>query len=105
MNHKIDLDEFVLQVEITDLTNTPPDPTSWDSPDDFYGCREVEFSVVSGVIYDDDGTPTDLSASACKALGEQYAELIEDRLWTIVDDAADNAALERAEARAARYAA
>ena len=104
MNHKIDLDEFVLLVEITDLTNTPPDPTSLDSPDDFYGCRELEFKVVSGIGYDENGT-VELTASELEAAGEQYAELIEDRLWTIVDDAKNNAALERAEARAVRYAA
>ena len=104
MNHKIDLDEFVLQVEITDLTNTPADPTSWDSPEDFYGCRELEFKVVSGIGYDDNGT-VELTDSELEQAGEQYAELIEDRLWTIVDGAADNAALERAEARAERSAA
>ena len=37
MQHAIELDEYVLQVEITDLTNTPADPTSRDSPEVYYG--------------------------------------------------------------------
>lgn len=105
MNHEIDLDEFVLQVEITDLTNTPADPTSWASPDDFYGCRELEFSVVSGMVYDEDGNATDLGRNGCAAVAEQHAELIEELLWQIVDGEAENAALERAEACAERWCA
>ena len=104
MNHEIELDEFILQVEITDLINTPPDYSSWDSPDDFYGCRELEFKVVSGIGYDDNGTVT-LTASELEQAGEQYADLIEELLWRIVDSAEDLEKLERAEARAERSAA
>lgn len=105
MHHEIELDEFVLQVEITDLTNTPPDYTSWDSPEDYYGCRELEFSVISGLVYDEDGNATDLGRNGCAAVAERHAELIEELLWKIVDGEAENAALERAEARAERWCA
>lgn len=105
MRHKIELDEYVLQVEITDLTDIPPNPSSWDSPEDYYGCRELEFSVISGEVYDEDGKATDLGRNGCAAVSEMHAELIEELLWKIVDGEAENAALERAEARAERWCA
>lgn len=105
MQHTIELTEYVLQVEITDLTDIKPDPTSWSSPEDYYGCRELEFSVLSGEVYDEDGNATDLGRNGCAAVAEMHAELIEELLWKIVDGEAENAALERAEARAERWCA
>lgn len=105
MQHTIELDEYVLQVEITDLTDIPPNPSSWDSQEDYYGCRELEFSVISGEVYDEDGNATDLGRNGCAAVAERHAELIEEKLWQIVDGEAENAALERAEARAERWCA
>lgn len=99
MIHTIELDEFVLQVEITDLTDIKPDPTSWASPEDFYGCRELEFSVVSGEVYDENGVATDLGRNGCAAVAEQHAELIEGLLWQIIDDEKESDAIDRAESR------
>jgi hypothetical protein len=102
MSHEIEFDEFVLMVEITDLTNIKGDFKSWDSPEDYHGCRELEFNVISGVVCDEDGNATDLGRNGCAAVAERHAELIEEKLWQIVDDEAENAALERAEAKADR---
>lgn len=100
MRHEIELDEYVLQVEITDLTDIKPDPASWASPEDYNGCRELEFSVVSGEIYDEDGNATDLGRNGCAAVAEQHAELIEELLWQIIDGQKESDAIDRAEARA-----
>lgn len=85
MNHTIDLDEYVLEVEITMLIDTPPDPSCRDSDWDFYGCREMEFSVVSGKVFDEDGNESDIGRNGCAAVAEMHAELIEEMLWKIVD--------------------
>lgn len=100
MNHEIELDEYTLQVEITDLTDIKPDPTSWASPDDYYGCRELEFSVISGEVFDEDGNATDLGRNGCAAVAEKHAELIEELLWQIIDGLKESAECDRAEARA-----
>ncbi len=99
MHHTIELDEYVLQVEITDLTDIKPDPTSWASPEDYYGCRELEFSVISGEVYDEDGNATDLGRNGCAAVAELHAELIEELLWQIIDGEKEDAAIARAESR------
>jgi len=100
MHHKIEIDEYLLQIEITDLTDIKADPASWDSPEDFYGCRELEFRVVSGEVYDEDGKASDLDAEGCAEVADQHAELIEDLLWQIVDGQKEAEEIERAEARA-----
>jgi hypothetical protein len=99
MHHTIELDEYVLQVEITDLTDIRPDPTSWASPEDYYGCRELEFSVISGEVYDEDGNATDLGRNGCAAVSEMHTELIEEPLWQIIDGEKEDAAIARAESR------
>ena len=89
MNYQIDLDEFRLAVEVTHCADVKPDPNCWDSDHDFYGYRELEFEVVSGVVTDEDGTETDLGRNGCAALAEQYAELIERLLWQQIDEEAN----------------
>ncbi|RJG10960.1 hypothetical protein D3879_14880 [Pseudomonas cavernicola] len=103
MKHSIEVDEYQLEVEITSVIDTPPDSSSWASPDDYYGCRELEFSVVSGVIYDEDGNTADLGRNGCAAVAELHAELIEELLWRVVDAQKENAAFDRAEARAEKW--
>jgi len=57
------------------------DPNSWASPDDYYGYEEMEFEIVSGNTYDDDGIPLDLGKNGCAAVAERLAEEIEELLW------------------------
>jgi hypothetical protein len=105
MTYEIIVEEFSLQVQITDLTDTPADPTSWESPADFYGCRELEFSVVSGRSFAEDGSITELGANGCVAAAELHAEYIEEQLWEIIDAKKEDAMIDRYEARQRRNAA
>lgn len=89
MRFEIDLDEYRLAVEVTHCADVKPDPNCRDSDYDFYGYRELEFEVVSGVVTDEDGTETDLGRNGCAALAEQYAELIERLLWQEIDEEAE----------------
>ncbi|MBF8692393.1 MULTISPECIES: hypothetical protein [Pseudomonas] len=88
MAYEVIVEEYVLQCVITYSNSVKGDPTSWASPDDFYGYREMEFEVVSGNTYDDEGNPVDLGKNGCAAAAEKYAEEIEEILWEYLEDKA-----------------
>lgn len=85
MNFEIYLDEYLLSVEVTHCAVVKPDYRCRDSADDYYGYREMEFEVVSGSVFDEDGNETELGRNGCAGVAEQYAEDIEDRLWTLIE--------------------
>lgn len=85
MKFEIDLDEYRLAVEVTHCLDVKPDYRSWGSADDYYGYREMEFEVISGSVFDEDGNETELGRNGCAGVAEQYAEDIKDRLWTLID--------------------
>lgn len=85
MRFEIDLDEYRLAVEVTHCLDVKPDYRSWSSADDYYGYREMEFEVISGSVFDEDGNETELGRNGCACVAEQYAEDIEDRLWTLIE--------------------
>lgn len=91
MQFEIDLDEYRLAVEVTHCADVKPDHTSWASDWDYYGYREMEFEVISGSSFDEDGNETELGRNGCAAVAEQYAEDIEDRLWSLIDKKRDAA--------------
>jgi len=86
MRFEIDLDEYRLAVEVTHCLDVQPDYRSWGSSDDYYGYREMEFEVISGSVFDEDGNETELGRNGCAGVAEQYAEDIEDRLWTLIEE-------------------
>jgi len=86
MIFEIDLDEYRLAVEVTHCLDVKPDYRSWDSDWDYYGYREMEFEVISGSVFDEDGNETELGRNGCAGVAEQYAEDIEDRLWTLIEE-------------------
>jgi hypothetical protein len=86
MRFEIDLDEYRLAVEVTHCLDVKPDYRSWGSADDYYGYREMEFEVISGSVFDEDGNETELGRNGCAGVAEQYAEDIEDRLWTLIEE-------------------
>ena len=86
MRFEIDLDEYRLAVEVTHCLDVKPDYRCRDSDWDYYGYREMEFEVTSGTIFDEDGNETDLGRNGCAAVAERYAEDIEDRLWSLIDE-------------------
>lgn len=84
---EVRLDQFVLQCEVTYLEDVPPTPGTDTSDWDAYGYREMEFQVISGQVYDEEGVATDAGRNAFAALAEKYAELIEQELWRQIEAA------------------
>lgn len=87
MMYDVNLDQYALQCEITELLDVPPDPWAKTSDWDAFGYREIEFRVVSAQVYDENGKATELGRNGCAALAEQYAELIEEELWRQIEAA------------------
>jgi hypothetical protein len=85
MEHEVIVEGFVLQVEVTHCENIPPCFNGWNSDWDFYGSREIEFKVVSGICYDDDGIRMDVDFLALPLLAQQYGRQIETALWVEID--------------------
>lgn len=85
MEHEIVVEGFVLQVEVVRCVDEPPRPDTWSSDWDFYGGRELEFSVLSGITYHDDGVRMDVLPYDCYLIQEQYAQAIETALWVEID--------------------
>jgi len=85
MKFEIDLEEYLLSVEVTHCEVVEPDYRCRDSADDYYGYSELEFTITSGSVFDEDGNETELGRNGCAGVAEQYAEDIEDRLWTLIE--------------------
>lgn len=90
MSRTVCIEQYTLEVEITSLTVVKGNSSTWDSDWDYYGYREMEFEVVSGIAEDEDGNETDLGRNGCAAVAEQYAEEIEQKLWEELADEADD---------------
>ena len=80
MTYEVIVEGFVLQVEVTNCENTPPNPNSWASDWEFYGSRELEFVVVSGITYDADGVQMaqDLRAVAAAMLAPEPPQAVQE---------------------------
>lgn len=85
MKFEIDLDEYLLSVEVTRCEVVEPDYRCRDSADDYYGYSELEFNITSGSVFDEDGNETELDLNGCAAVADEHAERIEDRLWNLID--------------------
>lgn len=85
MNHEIVVEGFVLQVEVTHCENTPPCPGTWSSDWDAQGSRELEFKVLSGICYDDDGVRMDVSRFDLEPFIWSNSKAIETALWVEID--------------------
>jgi hypothetical protein len=81
----IEAEGCVVQCEILDLVIAQPNPGARYSDWDAQGYREMEFRVVSGVVYDEHGVATDLGRNGCAALAERYGEFIEAEIWRQLD--------------------
>ncbi|WP_434676735.1 hypothetical protein [Pseudomonas sp. D3-10] len=90
--YEVAFEGFVLQCEITELVDVESNPGTWTSDWDAQGYRELEFRVVSGVLYDENDTPSDLGSNGCAKLAERYAEFIESELYRQIDAERENAA-------------
>lgn len=76
----IEAEACVLQCEITDLVIEQPRPGVWTSDWDARGYCELEFRVVSGVVFDDQGLAVELGPNGCAAMAERYGEYIEEQI-------------------------
>ena len=85
MNYEVIVEGFVLQVEVTHCENSPPCPGTWDSDWDAQGSRELEFKLVSGICYDEDGARMGVERHLLPLLAEQYGPQIETALWIEID--------------------
>lgn len=85
MKFEIDLDEYLLSVEVTHCEVVEPDYRCRDSADDYYGYSELEFTITSGTVFDEDGNQAELGRNGCAAVADEHAERIEDRLWNMID--------------------
>lgn len=85
MEHEIVVEGFVLQVEVTHCVNEPPCPGSWNSDWDAQGERELEFNLVSGICYDEDGVRMDVPDYQLPVLAHQYGPQITLALWVEID--------------------
>ncbi|KAF1032989.1 MAG: hypothetical protein GAK37_00309 [Pseudomonas sp.] len=85
MEHEIVVEGFVLQVEVTHCVNEPPCPGSWNSDWDAQGERELEFKLLSGICYDEDGVRMDVPTWQLPYLAKQHYTPISVALWHEID--------------------
>lgn len=85
MEHEIVVEGFVLQVEVTHCVNEPPCYGSTNSDWDAQGSRELEFNLVSGICYDEDGARMDVPDYQLPVLAHQYGPQITLALWVEID--------------------
>ena len=101
MTYEVIIEEFVLQCDISSVVIVKGNPSSWASPEDYHGYREMEFEIIAGHTYDEEGNPVDLGKNGCAAVAERLAEEIENELWDFYEDeaacAAEDYAIDRAE--------
>lgn len=91
MSRTVCIEQYELEVEITSCTSVAPNHSTWDSDWDYYGYQEMEFEVLSGLVYDEDGdNPQELGRNGCAAVAEQYSEEIEQKLWDQLAEEADD---------------
>lgn len=86
MNYEIAVEGVALLVEVTYCMNVNPSWNTWTSDWDLYGTRELEWHVVSGVTYDDDGVPIDVPAHYLNAIARVNAVAIEREIWFEIDN-------------------
>lgn len=92
MPYTVSIEEYELKINITHMEGSEGNRNTWSSDWDYYGYREMEFEVISGLIYDEDGKAEDLGRNGCAAVAEKYAEDIEAELWIQVEKDARDAA-------------
>lgn len=92
MTHTVSIEQYELKVKITYMKVVEGNPHTQSSDWDYYGYREMEFEVISGLVYDEDDNTEDLGANGCAAVAEKYAEDIERELWCQLENEARDAA-------------
>lgn len=81
MTYTISVDQYELQVKV--INYSPGQEGKYSGPwENCYPAEpeEVEFEVISGQIYDEEGNAEDLGRNGCASVAEMYAEDIEARI-------------------------
>ncbi|MGF6282288.1 hypothetical protein ABH908_000228 [Pseudomonas frederiksbergensis] len=81
----IEAEACVLQCEVTSMLVAEASPSAWSSDWDAEGYRELEFQVLSGIVFDEQGEPSDLGRNGCAEMADRYAEFIEEQIWQQYD--------------------
>lgn len=87
MIYEVIVEGYVLQVEVTYCEDIKPSWNTWNSDWDYFGSRELEFQIVSGTMYDEDGVPMDVCQMELAVIAEskEYVPMIEKALWVEID--------------------
>ena len=85
MEHEIVVEGFVLQVEVNVLADDPPRPNCTSSDWDAQGERGLEFKLLSGRCYDEDGVPMDIPRYQLPYVAKQHYTAITVALWVEID--------------------
>jgi hypothetical protein len=82
--------DAVLEVQVTDYYVQRPLGRNADSDWDCYGYTDLEWKVLGGVAYEEDGTETILTLAEAEALASDYSEDIDSEILSEVDSAKDD---------------
>ena len=90
MEYNVSLDGYDLVVEITHYSagyrgvyNALPENCYPDEPD------ELEFDVIAGIETDEDGTEIEMTKEQLAEVQNEYADLIEQKLWEEIKEEPD----------------
>lgn len=83
MNYTVTLHGHIVEAVVTSCVDVKPDYSTWDSSDDYYGYRELEFDVLSVTDEEDE---RGLSDQERDAFANEHADAIEDLIWSQIED-------------------
>lgn len=76
-----------VNIDITNIVVVPPDHTSWASPEDYYGYRELSFDVESVHLYDEDGVVVHVIIDKAEIEGFNLDyDKIESWAWEVLEE-------------------
>lgn len=83
MNYTVNLQGHIVEVVVTSCVDVKPNYSTWDSADDYYGYRELEFDVLSVTNEEEE---RELSDQERDAFANEHADAIEDLIWSQIED-------------------
>lgn len=85
MTYEIIVEGLVLDVEVTHCENAPPQPSNRDSDWDCMGTRELEYKVLSGFTYDENGKRETVYTCCLDEAAKDLDTAIRVALWHEID--------------------
>ena len=92
MKHIVSIDNIILTCDIHSYIKKSSDFSSWESDSDYYGYKELEFTVERALELDEDGLPFDLSSTEIDKLmtDEWFVKLVEKEILKIIEAEREN---------------